>query len=273
MHREGLKALWSHYTGLAHELPMAEILARWLQVRSTTRWWQVGATHKVLAGWVQGGGRLVPPRWWQVGAATHRRHRLPATGVQQQRRACLAQCAHLLHWACWTCPPSWLPLGGTHQPFPGFPTWSCSCSWCTTSLCTSSPSHLQPLKVSPTHTQGAQRRKASQPLQWPSPPAGGTTRATRQIRESDLQTTNHQTQRPQTWPAHQLVKEREGLHILNPNKESTGLDRKEITLDIEPQTVTSESSNVTTSIGSIFSIICETVKLRYQFGPLIQAEL
>ena len=72
---------------------------------------------------------------------------------------------------------------------------------------------------------------------------------------------------------HQLIKEREGLHILNPNKESTELDRKEITLDIEPQTVTSESSNVTTSIGSIFSIICERVKLRYQFGPLIQAEL
>ena len=192
MHWEGLKALWSHYTGTAHELPMVESLAR----------------------------------WWQVGAATHRRHRLPATGVQQQRRACLAQCAHLLHWACWTCPPSWLPLGGTHQPFPGFPTWFCSWCWCTTSLCTSSPSHLNhfPQSFSHTHTQGAQRRKASQPLQWPSPPAGGTTRATRarQIRESDLQTTNHQTQRPQTWPAHQLIKERDELRILNPNKYNIG---------------------------------------------------
>ena len=199
MHWEGLKALWSHYTGTAHELPMVESLARW---------WQVGAT-KVVASWCHP----------------------PAPSIAGDWRAAAAACM-----PCPVCPPP--PLGlldmsaqltpaGRHPP---------TLPWLshlvlllllvhnlTLHQLTKSASTTC-LKVSPTHKQGAQRRKASQPLQWPSPTAGGTTRATRarQIRESDLQTTNHQTQRPQTWPAHQLIKERDELRILNPNKYNIG---------------------------------------------------
>ena len=150
----------------------------------------------MVAGWChQGGGKLVQP---------------PTGAIDCRRLACSSSGVHALP-TVW-CPPP--PLGLPGHVRPADSRWAAP-----TNPSLAFPPGLAPapgaqphsapahqvtsttfLKVSPTHTQGAQRRKASQPLQWPSPPAGGTTRATRarQIRESDLQTTNHQTQRPQT---------------------------------------------------------------------------
>ena len=128
----------------------------------------------------QGGGRLVPPtRWWQVGAtkvvASWCSHP-PAPSIAGDWRAAAAACM-----PCPVCPPP--PLGlldmsaqltpaGRHPP---------TLPWLshlvlllllvhnlTLHQLTKSPPTTC-LKVSPTPTQGAQRRKASQPLQWPSP--------------------------------------------------------------------------------------------------------
>ena len=155
----------------------------------------------------QGGGRLVPPtRWWQVGAtkvvASWCSHP-PAPSIAGDWRAAAAACM-----PCPVCPPP--PLGlldmsaqltpaGRHPP---------TLPWLshlvlllllvhnlTLHQLTKSPPTTQ--SFSHTHTGGAAEEGLAATA-VAEPPAGGTTRATRQIRESDLQTSNHQTQKPQT---------------------------------------------------------------------------
>ena len=148
----------------------------------------------MVAGWChQGGGKLVQP---PTGAIDCRRLACSSSGVHALPSVPTSSTGPAGHvrpadsrWAAPTnpslaFPPGFAPGAGA-QPH-------------------SAPAHQVasnhfPQSFSHTHTGGAAEEGLAATA-VAEPPAGGTTRATRarQIRESDLQTTNHQTQRPQT---------------------------------------------------------------------------
>ena len=148
----------------------------------------------MVAGWChQGGGKLVQP---PTGAIDCRRLACSSSGVHALPSVPASSTGPAGHvrpadsrWAAPTTNPS-LAFPPGLAPAPGAQPHS-------------APAHqVTPttfLKVSPTHTLGAAEEGLAATA-VAEPAAGGTTRATRarQIRESDLQTTNHQTQRPQT---------------------------------------------------------------------------
>ena len=155
-----------------------------------TRCWLGGC--KVVAGWChQGGGKLVQP---PTGAIDCRRLACSSSGVHALPSVPTSSTGPAGHvrpadsrWAAPTNPSLAFPPG--FAPAPGAQPHSAPAHQVT--------SNHFPQSFSHTHTGGAAEEGLAATA-VAEPPAGGTTRATRQIRESDLQTTNHQTQRPKT---------------------------------------------------------------------------